>query len=58
MMILWCNMHGGFVAGLALTAIFAGVAAVRFVVLREHDDLRRMGANVVRSEQLLAVARR
>ncbi len=41
LMTLWCNMHPGFLAGLALAGIYAGVAALRFVVWRESEERRR-----------------
>jgi len=40
MMALWCNMHGGFVAGLTLAGIFAGVAALRWALFRDQEERR------------------
>ncbi len=37
---LWCNMHGGFLAGLALAGIFAAVAAARAVVTGDGRERR------------------
>ncbi|TMA80839.1 MAG: hypothetical protein E6J72_07185, partial [Deltaproteobacteria bacterium] len=39
--VVWCNMHGGFVAGLTLVGIFTFVSAVRWVLFREAEDRRR-----------------
>ncbi len=39
--VVWCNMHGGFVAGLTLVGIFTLVSAVRWVLFREVEDRRR-----------------
>jgi hypothetical protein len=39
--IAWCNMHGGFLAGLTLVAIFAGVATLQAVVFRDREERRR-----------------
>lgn len=38
---LWCNLHGGFAAGIALTAVYAGVAAFDGLVLRDPAGRRR-----------------
>ena len=38
---VWCNVHGGFIAGLATTGIFAGVAGLRAVLLRDHEERRQ-----------------
>ncbi len=37
---LWCNVHGGFLAGVAVAGIFAGVAAVRALVFGEPHERR------------------
>ncbi len=36
----WCNVHGGFMAGLALVGIYAGVAGLRAVAFRERSEWR------------------
>jgi rRNA-processing protein FCF1 len=53
----------GVIADDELRRLVAGMPSEHPVVVATNDrsladDLRRMGANVVRSEQLLAVARR
>ncbi len=39
--VLWCNVHGGFMVGLTLTAIFAGVAVVRAILFRDRGEARQ-----------------
>jgi hypothetical protein len=39
--VVWCNMHGGFVAGLTLVGIFTLVAALRWRFFHDTDDRRR-----------------
>jgi hypothetical protein len=38
-MVVWCNVHGGFLVGLLLTGVFAAVAAVRALGSREARDV-------------------
>jgi hypothetical protein len=38
---VWCNVHGGFVAGLVMAAIFTGVAGLRAMFLRDVEERRR-----------------
>jgi hypothetical protein len=38
--VFWCNLHSGFVAGLTLIGLFAGIAAVRGVLLGMREDRR------------------
>jgi hypothetical protein len=40
---LWCNMHGGFAAGIAIVGVLAAAAGVRWVLVRERDDFRQAG---------------
>jgi hypothetical protein len=37
----WANLHGGFLVGFALCGVFAGVAALRSVALRDAEERRR-----------------
>src|SRR5439155_734210 len=39
--LVWANVHGGFLVGFALGGTFAGVAALRAVVLRDREERRR-----------------
>jgi hypothetical protein len=39
--LLWCNLHGGFVAGLAIVSLYAAMAGARCVATRDPHDRRR-----------------
>ncbi len=39
--VVWCNMHGGFIAGLTVVGIFTAVATVRWVLFRDAGERRR-----------------
>jgi hypothetical protein len=41
LMLVWCNMHGGFLVGLLVTGLFAVVAVGRAVVSRTPAEIRR-----------------
>jgi hypothetical protein len=40
-MMLWCNVHSGFIVGFALTGIYAGIALLRGILLGETAERRR-----------------
>ena len=41
-MLLWVNLHGGFILGLAITAVFLCGAIWDYLTRRQADDLRRI----------------
>jgi hypothetical protein len=41
LVMLWCNMHGGFLIGLLVTGLFAAVVSMRAVATRDASDRRR-----------------
>ena len=55
LMLLWVNIHGGFILGVALTALFAAGAFWRYLAARDRTDLRQLWSLVAVGFASLAV---